>query len=358
MSLNVIGCSARGSSHILKDLPCQDNWWQRTIIDGSAVAVAVADGHGSQSCPYSDKGSEIAAKVFCDHMYQLYHGYEGDTQTLSSYLHREGNMAVVQSIVRDWRDQVRQYHEDEKREIPVIDTENGTDIDSQALYRLYGTTLVGLMVTQDFHFALQIGDGDITVVSAEGETDSFLESDQILGVETHSICDRSPWKYSHSAVRHINEDELFSYVITTDGFKNSHATQKDYEASCVGYVDVLKQNGSFTLRNNLSDWLSETSSQGCGDDITMIIVSNFSEPVQDEDDNKVDEAQDQPVVVNPAREFQIRQFKDTKTGRIENFGGVYDTINGQLISRVDSLPGANDMCPCGSGLKYKKCCRK
>lgn len=345
MSLTVIGHSERGSSHVLKAMPCQDSYCKRNIDEGDSVAVAVADGHGSQSCPYSDEGSKIAASIFCEQMYHLYHSYGGQTRALSAYLYREGSMSVVQSIVKEWRTQIHNEHTQKGRTFPTSDT--GTAIDEISLFHMYGTTLIGMMVTPDFHFALQIGDGDIAEVS-ERHANALLEADQILGVETHSLCDHSPWKYAHTLLRHVNDDKPFAYILTTDGFKNSHASQSDYEKSCVSYIDVLNENGAMALEQNLPDWLYETSSQGCGDDITMVIISNHEEP----------ESKDQTdQISNPVRLYKTAVWRDPHTGQIEKYGVLYDPQSERVIGyEAIPIPGRNDPCPCKSGLKYKKCC--
>jgi len=53
-----IGASARGTSHIVSDLPCQDAWAQRTaFVGGEFVTIlAIADGAGSAKA--SDLGSQ------------------------------------------------------------------------------------------------------------------------------------------------------------------------------------------------------------------------------------------------------------------------------------------------------------
>ena len=70
----IIGKAVRGASHIQHDIERQDSF---LIIDGShkhdrsnpyyddlpsnVKIVAVADGHGSASCPFSKTGSQTAA---------------------------------------------------------------------------------------------------------------------------------------------------------------------------------------------------------------------------------------------------------------------------------------------------------
>ena len=54
----------------------------------------------------------------------------------------------------------------------------------------------------------------------------------------------------------------------------------------IDYLKMINEHGAKAVEENLPSWLSETSSMGCGDDITMLIAY-FSQddekkvPVQD-----------------------------------------------------------------------------
>ena len=57
----------KGATHQRNGLPCQDS---KKIVEISddIVIMAVADGHGSEKCPRSDRGSTIAVNTFCEVM--------------------------------------------------------------------------------------------------------------------------------------------------------------------------------------------------------------------------------------------------------------------------------------------------
>ena len=58
--------------------------------------------------------------------------------------------------------------------------------------------------------------------------------------------------------------------------------------------------------------------------------------------------------------FQIRanqELKREKVAKITSEGGSGDkTVKRQPVRKAAKI-GPNDPCPCGSGKKYKKCCR-
>lgn len=263
------GESVQGASHKRVELECQDSYKKIEFEDGTVI-MAVADGHGSKSSPYSKTGSTIAVNVFCKVMKNFYNSYAEDTEKLLTYLNREGDTKVAQAVDSEWKRRVLKAHTDRKREVPL--TEHG-EKDKAEIYKLYGSTLVGIMITPSFLFAFQLGDGDIIYVDDTG-IDQVLQSDKILGTETHSLCKIDSWKKSISVVRRRNNDEILPalFMLSTDGFANSYKNNQEFEKTCVSYFDMIKQYGVSTVKANLKAWLSETSEMGCGDDITILLT--------------------------------------------------------------------------------------
>ena len=160
----VFGRSVQGASHIRAGTECQDSY-KKTICDDGTIILSVADGHGSKACPYSRTGSRIAVNVFCSIMKNLYDGYTEHSEQLVTYLNREGDTRISKAIDAEWKRRVIEAHRKNKREIAAM--EDGSD-DLKRVYKQYGTTLLGLLITKTFVFALQLGDGDICYANASG----------------------------------------------------------------------------------------------------------------------------------------------------------------------------------------------
>ena len=62
------------------------------------------------------------------------------------------------------------------------------------------------------------------------------------------------------------------YILSTDGFANSHTSDTEYQKTCKDYLRMLQEYGEDTVQANLKNWLTETSEFGCGDDITVVMV--------------------------------------------------------------------------------------
>ena len=232
--------------------------------------MAIADGHGSKACPYSKSGSSIAVNVFCKVMDEFHASYAENLEMLLTYLNREGDTKVAQAVDAEWKRRVLKVHTNQKRE--VLLTEDG-EKNKAEIYKQYGSTLVGLMITPIFVFAFQLGDGDISYVDQNG-LDHLLEDEKILGVETHSLSKIDSWKKVVSAVRRRDEADGLPYMLmlSTDGFANSYKNADEFQKTCVDYFAMIQQYGADAVAANLKSWLSETSAMGCGDDITVLIA--------------------------------------------------------------------------------------
>lgn len=268
MIRKTIGRKVQGSSHIRSETKCQDSF--RIIEKENYTIIAVADGHGSKACLYSDSGSRIAVNTFCKKLKQLYESYSGNVEQLITYLNRDGELGFAKMIDAEWKKKVVSRHKHNKREIPH-DEEGKEDLEQ--VYRQYGTTLLGLLIADNNIFAFQLGDGDICFVT-EHEVEMVINPDKILGVETHSLSKTDAWKNVITTVRKMNLDETLPAMISlsTDGFSNSYKSEQDFHETMLDYMKMINTYGLGAVGENLSGWLNETSENGSGDDITLCIA--------------------------------------------------------------------------------------
>lgn len=278
----VLGSSVPGAAHLRAGLPCQDYCGFAACEDGTII-MAAADGHGSSASPHSAFGARFAVNVFLRTLKEVQAEYAGDPGQLMTYLNREGSMKIAQTIEAEWKRKVVRSHLRSKRRTAPI--EKGSDF-RQTIQAMYGTTLLGLMIAPGFVFAYQLGDGDICHV-AGGGIEMVLHPEKILGVETHSMGKPNSWKKVNTIVR--GRDETMSvpsaFILSTDGFTNSHASEEEYQKSCFEYFDMLVKHGPEAVAVSLPAWLAETSELGCGDDITLILVLT----------RKIQRAEDSPI---------------------------------------------------------------
>jgi serine/threonine protein phosphatase PrpC len=187
---------------------------------------------------------------------------------LHTFLNREGETKVAQAIETEWKRRVLKSHREKARE------PRESPDDNTIIYRQYGSTLVGLLLTPRFVFAFQLGDGDIVLLDDSGIEDVMPENDRILGVETHSLSGSDAWKRAVCVTkrRNIADGLPYAFMLSTDGCANSYASKEEYGKSCRAYYAIIKERGASDVAARLKDWLDETSAEGCGDDITAMFA--------------------------------------------------------------------------------------
>lgn len=269
MIRSVFGESVQGVSHIRNGRECQDSL-KKIEKDENTLILAVADGHGSDSCPYSKTGSYVAVNVFCKILGDYLDTYASEPELLLTFLKREGDTKVAQAIDAEWKRRILKIHSKCKREI-ILDAEHNKD--KEAIYKMYGSTLIGLVITKEFLFAFQLGDGDIVKVSEMG-VQNIIEADKIMGTETHSLSKAQAWKKAITFIKKQEENEGLPvmYMLSSDGMANSFKNDDEFKKTCSDYFDLLKEHGAKAVAENLKAWLGETSELGCGDDVTALFA--------------------------------------------------------------------------------------
>lgn len=262
----------KGATHVRNQMPCQDNKKIIKISDKITI-IALADGHGSSKCPRSDRGSMIAVNSFYHIMkkyLEIYGEDEEDITHLMTFLNREGDVRFAQDVCEEWQARVKQSFY--KNKVEGMTNEDGS-IKWPSVFSLYGTTLLGMLITDSFVFSFQIGDGDISAVTKD-EVEPLVEPEKFLGTETHSLSKPDAWRKAVTSVHRLEAEsrESYMYILSTDGFANSYTSDKEYQKTCRDYLQMIRKYGIDVVQKNLKKWLTETSELGCGDDITVVMV--------------------------------------------------------------------------------------
>lgn len=270
-SISSFGCVSRGYSHILHGKECQDSFKSINLSDGSKV-IAVADGHGSCSCPFSKSGSVIAVNVFCHLVSNIYANCNERAELTIDFLHKNGEIQFAKLYEREWKRRVIKVHKAAKRIVQL--REDGT-INEEAIYHMYGTTILGLFVCTQYIFAFQIGDGNISIYNSN-RCNQLLQTERLLGTETYSLCQNNAWRHSHVHIEAVDGNELpYILLCSSDGFINSFLNEKEYLTACKGYCDSILEYGEDKVKKSMKKWLRDTGQFGSGDDITLAYVIIF-----------------------------------------------------------------------------------
>ncbi|MCL2603053.1 MAG: protein phosphatase 2C domain-containing protein [Defluviitaleaceae bacterium] len=292
------GAVVQGATHIRQNKICQDALYVHKGEDKPFAFVCVADGHGSERCPFSDEGAAAAVRVTAEILSEILES--GDPKgTLTA----QKDIRLPKLLEKEWKNAVKKIHEgkvndgihSEKAQPGGIqpdevhpDGANSDDADDSDTpdpapplppfsYELYGSTLLALAATLDFVFALQLGDGDAVAIDPDGSARWLLPPSEHAGNETESLCMDDSWKYIRTQLIPLDgsapDNEPTMLLISTDGYANSFVTGAGFLKAGADIYRLWRENGCGYIEENLSGWLTHTSANGSGDDIAAAIIA-------------------------------------------------------------------------------------
>ena len=258
----IVAESVQSANHPLN----QDSKEYLISEDKEQVIVAVADGHGSKKCFRSDIGSKFAVdvlrntfeeyltrKIFDD----FQSGFSGIEQDLAKTIHRQ------------WLEKVEKH----LKENPFTPEEELIDpkvVKNQKIS--YGTTLLGALITNSYIIYLQLGDGDILVVNENSVTRPIPKDENLIANETYSLCDTEACAYFKFCYHPIIGQLPDLIMMSTDGYSNSFPNDNEFQKTALDYTNLYNEEGLDFIRRNIKEWLTETTVNGSGDDLTTILV--------------------------------------------------------------------------------------
>lgn len=270
----VLGARARGFSHELHNKVCQDAL--SSFSKAEYDILTVADGHGGDAYIYSDKGSECATMVFRRVMKSIVndHTYNGvvNLEDIKLYLKNNFNK-IAENIVGMWKSHVIEVY---KREHHDVDTVEGKQLSDKEIVELYGSTLLGSLVTPEYVYCFQLGDGNMAIVS-EDKAEMVFEDDGLPGTQTYSLCLDDATLHVKQRIIDLERSERKKPVmiwLSTDGFYNSYASEDDFLFTLKAYLDesfYLRGLRRKQAKRQLKQWLADTSRNGSADDITVMM---------------------------------------------------------------------------------------
>jgi serine/threonine protein phosphatase PrpC len=204
-----MGRSVRGASHVRAGLPNQDaiGWLQVQGVDRRLI-VAVSDGHGSPKYFRSHTGSRLAIETVLALGQEFLDG-QPDLSNLST-VKRTAEERLPQEMARRWNDAVIKHFEanpfsdEELGALEQSDGKAARDAIAASPVKAYGATIVTAIVEESFILYLQLGDGDILLVSETGEVERPLpKDDRLFANETTSLSSQGVCKKTSGIRRRL-----------------------------------------------------------------------------------------------------------------------------------------------------------
>ena len=274
----VMGETVPGASHLRAGVPNQDAILQvRESGRGLPVVVSVSDGHGSDKCFRSDRGSRFAVQEAARLVGEFLDGSRGlaDHTELESrakdYLPRE--------FVRRWRAAVeadlkaRPFTEAELEAVERKDGARALKLVAGNPPLAYGATSLTVAVADSFALYLQLGDGEILNVSAAGEVARALPEDaRLFANETTSLCTPDAEKNFRVRLQPFAGVPPGLILLSTDGYVNSFSDSAGFLKVGSDLLEMLRVDGFDPVNASLKGWLEEATRSGSGDDCTLGLI--------------------------------------------------------------------------------------
>lgn len=239
-----------GAKHVRDSKPCQDEVGVRDVA--GAVAVAMADGHGSSK--HAEVGARLAVEVTLAALARFAEDL-GERASRPAEVQTYAEHPLRVQIVREWVARVRSEAGDD--EVPLLD---------------YGSTLLFALATPEVLLVGQLGDGDILLVAQDGSVSAPLPPDPAaFADETPSLCQVEAWHSVRVRVLPVPTHEAL-LILSTDGYSKSYATDDAFRQIGPDYLELVRESGLSSLAPHLEGFLTQVTSQGAGDDIALALL--------------------------------------------------------------------------------------
>ncbi len=270
LAWNVYSASARGAVHDAAGLPNQDSTHYLTpsARDGGSLCAAVADGHGDQRHFRSSRGSQLATSVACAVAVQR--AAEMGALKRAAVVQELATTSIVPEVVDRWNEAVL----DDLSQFPLTRQESRAMTEGGTTTVPYGSTLLLAAISGPWLVLLQIGDGDILIVSSDGKTIVPVPGDPLLdGRITTSLCSSSAVHLFRSAVIDLERTDVVTVALASDGFGNAQSKDDWQPAFGRDVVRLLGEFGPQWVGEHMWDWAGRCASRdGSGDDASLVFM--------------------------------------------------------------------------------------
>ena len=274
----IIGETVPGASHLRAGIPNQDAILQvRESSIELPLILSISDGHGSDKCFRSDRGSRFAVTIGAELMRELLNNKRSDYDAAA--LENKAREMLPNEFARRWRAAVEADLQREpltKEELERLEAKDSararTVVEAHQLLA-YGATTLTVALTASFAIYLQLGDGEIITVSETGEVAGTLpEDERLLANETTSLSSLQAARDFRFAYQPLAAPLPALILLTTDGYANSFTDDAGFFKVGTDILEMLRTDGFDAVNRSVKGWLEEATQLGSGDDCTVGIL--------------------------------------------------------------------------------------
>lgn len=269
-----------GASHIKRGTECQDA--SISFSNGDYSIIVVCDGHGGDDYVRSSKESDIAKEVALKKVkkfikdFEKIESFEKDKDYYDRVMYN-----LKASIIFSWNEKVKEdisknpFTEEELNRVSEGARKRYSNDKSEKFYSAYGTTMIAVVCTEKYCFAIQIGDGKCIFINSDGEFIQPVPIDEkcFLNVTT-SICDEDAIdSFRHIFIEKSDSKSLpVAVFIGTDGvddsFQNDQQLYELYRTVLYSFSNTKFEDAYEELKN----YIPTLSKHGSGDDISIASI--------------------------------------------------------------------------------------
>lgn len=266
--------------------------------DDKMHICVVADGHGSDNYPRTDRGSQFAVDAAIEQIKAFVQMIYNPVQENPERSEKESNELIEKllytkfdethllkylsrNILMKWREFVEKdvdenpFQEDElvnvsekykKRYMPE-------DISERRAEKAYGCTLIAYVVTDKFSFGMQIGDGKCVVIDQEGTVSEPIPWDENCQMNvTTSICDSDA---SDEFRFFVTEEKPSAVFCSSDGIDDSYVNVEDMYELYRSILKIFVEYGSEVGKSEIKEYLPVLTKRGSGDDVSIALIMDI-----------------------------------------------------------------------------------
>ena len=269
MKYKAFALSVQGESHIRRGKECQDASF--SFYNDDIAVIVVCDGHGGDDYVRSAEGSATACETAAENICIFIENADieklkNNTDTMLANLEA--------SIISGWNERISAHYADNpftEDELKLL-SDRAVDryLKQNRIESAYGTTLLAAVVTKDFWFAVQIGDGKCVAVDSDGNFEQPVPwNDKCFLNTTTSMCD------SEAIInfRHYFSEKLPKAVfLCSDGVDDSFSNEEKLNAFYKTVMQSFSESEVDDAVNELRDYLPRLSAKGSGDDVSVAVL--------------------------------------------------------------------------------------
>ncbi len=274
----VTGETVPGASHLRSGTPNQDSILQmRESGTTLPLVLNVSDGHGSDKCFRSDRGSHFAVHVAAMLVREFLHRNEGVADPTE--IEKRAKEFLPGEFVQRWRADVEEdlkrepFTEAEFKKLVEKDGERARKLVEANPPLAYGATTLTVLLTDTFILYLQLGDGEILTVSDKGEVKLPLPPDErLFANETTSLSLEKAASDFRVMVQDVSNEPPALILMTTDGYANSFSDDEGFFKVGSDVLEMMRAEGFDSVGASVKAWIEEATRVGSGDDCTLGII--------------------------------------------------------------------------------------